>query len=80
MSVTQSNLPPSPAFDSGQCIANISPVERRKRLIAGMVGFVLGAAILGALVAVGADRWWRVGLFPLFAGAAATCFQAFDKT
>jgi hypothetical protein len=63
-----------------QCIPNISPAERRKRLMGGVVTLVLSLAVLAALIAVGADRWWRMALFPLFAGAATGYFQWRDKT
>lgn len=62
------------------CIANISPRERRKRLIGGVVQFVLTVGILAALIATGADRLWRLPLLLLFWGAASGFFQWRDKT
>jgi len=62
------------------CIENISPIERRRRLIGGIVTFMLALGILGVLVATGVDRWWRLGLFPVFWGATVGYFQARDKT
>ena len=62
------------------CIANIGPRERRKRLIGGVVQFVLTAGILAALIATGADRLWRLPLLLLFWGAASGFFQWRDKT
>ncbi len=62
------------------CIANISPRERLKRLIGGVIPFVIGLAILAWLLAIHADRLWRVPLFFLFAGAAVGFFQWRDKT
>lgn len=62
------------------CIPNISPVERRKRLRFGIIALVMTLAILGALIAIGASRWWRIALFPLFASATTGFFQWRDKT
>jgi hypothetical protein len=62
------------------CIANISPRERRKRLIAGVIQLAVGLIVLGALLATGTDRWWRLVLAPLFLGAASGFFQWRDKT
>ena len=62
------------------CIANISPQERRKRLAGGVVALVITLGILGILMAVGANRWWRIALYPLFMGAASGFFQWRDKT
>ncbi len=64
----------------GECIPNISPRERRKRLAGGVIMFVISLAVLAALIATGADRWWRLALLPLFWGAAAGFFQWRDKT
>jgi fatty acid desaturase len=74
---TPDTQPPTPAL---VCIANISPQERRKRLIAGAIQFAAAIAILAALIVTGVDRWWRLPLFLLFAGAAAGFFQWRDKT
>ena len=62
------------------CIPNISLRERRRRLAGGIVSFVVSLAILAALVARGANRWWRLPLFLLFWGAAVGFFQWRDKT
>jgi hypothetical protein len=62
------------------CIPNISTAERRKRLISGIVAFVIGLAVLAALIFTGANLWWRVLLFLPFAGAASGFFQWSDKT
>jgi hypothetical protein len=78
------NTPPSSLEEShprGEvCIANISARERRKRLVAGVVQFVVGLAVLAVLVATGTNRWWRLALLPLFWGAAVGVFQWRDKT
>ncbi len=60
---------------SAVCIANISPRERTKRLVAGAIPFVIGLVVLAVLVGTGADRWWRLMLAPLFWGAAVGFFQ-----
>jgi hypothetical protein len=62
------------------CIANISPSERRKRLIGGAIPFGLGLVVLIVLTVIDADRWWRLVVFPLFWGAAVGFFQWRDKT
>jgi hypothetical protein len=62
------------------CISNISPAERRKRLLGGVIGFVIALVILAVLLASGADRLWRLPLFLLFFGAANGYFQWRDKT
>jgi len=62
------------------CIPNISPKERQKRLISGLVMLVIGLAVMAGLLAAGVNHWWRLGLFPLFAGAASGFFQWRDKT
>ena len=78
----ESTRPPQGHADSGGevCIANISPRERRKRLAAGVIMFVISLGVLAALIATGADRWWRLALLPLFWGAASGFFQWRDKT
>ena len=62
------------------CIPNISPREQRRRLAGGVVSFVVSLAILSALVARGANRWWRLPLVLLFWSAAVGFFQWRDKT
>jgi len=62
------------------CIPNISTRERRKRLMSGVVMLLISLVILGALMAFGASRWWRLILLPLFAGAGSGFFQWRDKT
>jgi predicted CDP-diglyceride synthetase/phosphatidate cytidylyltransferase len=62
------------------CIPNISPQERRKRLIGGVAAFVITLILLEILMAIDASRWWRIGLLPLFMGAASGFFQWRDKT
>jgi hypothetical protein len=62
------------------CIPNISTAQRMKRLRFGILGFVVSAIVLAALVALGLSRWWRLALFPMFAGSAVSVFQWSDKT
>jgi len=62
------------------CIANISPRERLKRLIGGVIPFVMALGILAWLISTNADRLWRLPLFFLFVAAASGFFQWRDKT
>jgi hypothetical protein len=64
----------------GECASNISPAEQRKRLASGVIGMVLGVAILAVLLFAGAGRLWRLALLPIFWGAASGYFQWRDKT
>jgi len=66
---------------SGQvCIANISTAERRKRLRFGIIAFAIGLAILVVLMAIDANRLWRLPLVLFFWAAASGYFQWHDKT
>lgn len=67
-------------FSGEVCIPNISLKERRKRLLSGVVMLVFGAAVLAGLLAAGVSPWWRLLLFPVFAGAGTGYFQWRDKT
>ena len=62
------------------CIANISPRERFKRLMGGIIPFVVALAILAWQVSADVDRLWRLPLLLLFAAAASGYFQWRDKT
>ena len=62
------------------CIPNISLVEQRKRLIGGVLGLIMGIAVLAILINTGAVRTWRLALFPLWMGATVGYFQAREKT
>ncbi len=80
---TQDAAGPTPTggSEAGEvCIPNISRRERRKRLIAGVIQFAIGLAVLAVLIALGANRWWRLPLFLMFWGAAGRFFQWRDKT
>ena len=73
---------PSPENgDVGEvCIANISPVERQKRMRFGIQVFVLSLGILGVLIALHVNPLWRLPLLFLFWTSAIGYFQARDKT
>ena len=62
------------------CIANISPLERQKRLKFGIQQFVITLVILGVMIVFGVDPLWRLLLLFLFWPAAIGYFQARDKT
>lgn len=66
--------------DEEACVPNISPRERLKRLIGGVIPFVIALVILTWLISTNADRLWRLPLFILFASAASGFFQWRDKT
>jgi hypothetical protein len=62
------------------CIANISPRERLKRLMGGVIPFVFALAILAWQISADVYRLWRLPLFILFVAAASGYFQWRDKT
>jgi hypothetical protein len=62
------------------CIANISPLERQKRLQFGIKQFVITLFVLGALLVFDVNHFWRLPLLFLFWAAAVGYFQAKDKT
>ena len=62
------------------CIANISPRERMRRLIGGVIPFVIALAILAWMISADVNRLWRLPLFILFDAAASGYFQWSDKT
>lgn len=62
------------------CIANISPLERQKRLRFGIWQFIFTLAILGIMIVLGLNPLWRLSLLFLFWAAATGYFQARDKT
>lgn len=68
------------AGDADICISNISPRERLKRLIGGVIPFVIAIGALAWLVSADVDRLWRLPLFFLFVAAASGYFQWRDKT
>lgn len=62
------------------CIANISPLERRKRLRFGVTQFAISLVVLVLLIVFGANHLWRLPLLLLFWTSAIGYFQARDKT
>jgi hypothetical protein len=62
------------------CIANISPLERQKRMRFGIQQFIFTLLILGVLILLGLNPLWRLPLLFLFWAAAIGYFQARDKT
>jgi hypothetical protein len=66
--------------DEEACVPNISSRERLKRLIAGVIPFVIALAILAWLISTSANRLWRLPLFFLFVASASGFFQWRDKT
>ena len=62
------------------CIANISPLERQKRLRFGIQQFTFTLVVLGILIALHLNPLWRLPLLFLFWAAAVGYFQARDKT
>jgi hypothetical protein len=84
--ITQSPKPEVPVRDAHQlddeeaCVPNISPRERLKRLIGGVIPFVIALAVLTWQISTNVDRLWRLPLFILFVSAASGFFQWRDKT
>jgi hypothetical protein len=67
-------------MSASRTLENIGPKERRKRLRMGVAVLAISVGIWMALIAVGANRWWRIILFlPLWMGALGF-FQAREKT
>jgi len=65
---------------ASDCIANIGPQQRRKRLAFGIAALGISVVIAAICVVAGVRPVWRLPLFlPLFAGALGF-FQARDKT
>ena len=62
------------------CIANISPLERQKRLRYGVRQFIITLVILAAMILLHLNPFWRLSLLFLYWAAATGYFQARDKT
>lgn len=62
------------------CIANISPLERQKRLTFGILQLISTLIILGILIVLHVNPLWRLPLLFMFWAAAVGYFQARDKT
>jgi hypothetical protein len=73
--------PSSGEDESGEvCIANISPLERRKRVNFAILQFSVTLVVLGVLIVLGKDPLWRLPLFFLFSASTTSFFQSLDKT
>ena len=59
---------------------NIGPRERRRRLVMGAGALAAGGLILLGMIAAGAPRAWRIGLFFPFWMGSLGLFQAREKT
>ena len=67
-------------MDASLCIANIGPLERRKRLVFGVTTLAVSIVISFLFVFYRVPPVFRLPLFvPLFAGALGF-FQARDRT
>ena len=62
------------------CIANISPLERKKRLMYGIRQFITTLVVLAVLVLLQVNPLWRLPLLFMFWAAVVGYFQARDKT
>ena len=62
------------------CIANISPLERKKRLKFAIQQFIVTLVILVALIALDLNPLWRLPLLFMFSASTTSYFQALDKT
>lgn len=79
-------------FDSGEsssreggeggevCIANISPLERQKRMRFGIQQLIVTLVILGGMMILHVNPLWRLPLLFMFWAAGVGYFQARDKT
>lgn len=74
------SAPASPDEAQGVCIANISPLERQKRMRFGIQQFIIALLVLGVMIAVHLSPLWRLSLLLLFWTAGIGYFQARDKT
>ena len=72
--------PAGGSYTGDTCVPNISLRERRKRLAGGVIMLLISLVILAVLMAVGADRGWRLILFPMLWSASVSVFQWRDKT
>jgi hypothetical protein len=74
------DLPTREEADGEICIANISPLERQKRLMFGIRQFIFTLVILAVLLVLNLNPFWRLPLLFMFWAAAVGYFQARDKT
>ena len=62
------------------CIPNIGPLGRQRRMRYGVRLFLAAAVLAAALVVSGAARSWRLLMLPMLWAAATGVFQARGKT
>lgn len=62
------------------CIPNINRKERLMRLRFGIFSLIFTLLVLAVLIVTPTSIWWRLLLFPLFAGSATGYFQWSEKT
>lgn len=75
------NAPSESKEEVGEvCIANISPLERRKRLLFAIRQFIITLVIFGVLIALDLHPLWRLPLLFMFSASTVSYFQALDKT
>jgi len=68
------------AAGEADCIPNIGPLGRQRRMRYGVRLFLASAVLAAALVVSGAARSWRLLMLPLLWAAATGVFQAREKT
>jgi hypothetical protein len=61
-------------------VVNLGPLQRRRRLVVGIVGLSLAIAIVVAVMARGSTPGWTLAAFPLFWLGALGLIQAREKT
>ena len=66
--------------EASVCIPNIGPQQRRRRLLGGLVGLAIAAALAVACLAMHEPRAYRAIVFLPFFAAATGFFQAREKT
>ena len=74
------NVPSSQQETGEVCIANISPLERKKRLMFGIRQLITTLVVLVVLILLHVNPLWRLPLLFMFWAAATGYFQARDKT
>lgn len=62
------------------CVPNIGPRGRRRRLLAGVFGLLMGASLGGLVVLTGTSVFWRATVFVPFWFGALGLLQAHEKT
>ena len=67
-------------FEPQMCVANIGPQQRRQRLMFGIYTFAAALVILGVMLVLRLDFWWRLPLFVPFVLSTSGYYQAHDHT